>query len=114
MATEGRGLICVPLTEKRCEKLNLKPMVVNNTELMETAFTVSVDLKGNGVIWNFCSDRAKTIKSLVDEKYKPRDLAKPGHIFPLVGKTGGVLRRTGHTEAAIDLPTCILNLRICK
>ena len=104
MATEGRGLICVPLTEKRCKKLNLKPMVVNNTELMETAFTVSVDLKGNGVTSGIsASDRAKTIKSLVDENTKPRDLAKPGHIFPLVGKTGGVLRRTGHTEAAIDL-----------
>ncbi len=104
MATEGRGLICVPLTDERCEKLDLKPMVVNNTELMETAFTVSVDLKGSGVTSGIsASDRSKTIKSLVNKNTKPRDLAKPGHIFPLVGKPGGVLRRTGHTEAAIDL-----------
>ena len=104
MASEGRGLICVPLTSERCSELNLNPMVTNNTELMETAFTVSVDLKGNGVTSGIsASDRSKTIKALVNENTKSRDLAKPGHIFPLVGKSGGVLRRTGHTEAAIDL-----------
>lgn len=104
MASKGRGLICVPLTPERCSQLKLNPMVDNNTELMETAFTVSVDLKGNGVTSGIsASDRSKTIKALVDDNTKPQDLAKPGHIFPLVGKPGGVLRRTGHTEAAVDL-----------
>ena len=104
MASKGRGLVCVPLTPKRCSQLNLNPMVDNNTELMETAFTVSVDLKGNGVTSGIsASDRSKTIRALVDDNTKPQDLAKPGHIFPLVGKPGGVLRRTGHTEAAVDL-----------
>ena len=103
MATHGRGLICAPLTENRCKELGLRPMVSNNTDHMETAFTVSIDLKGNGVTTGIsASDRAKTILSLVDEKTKPFDLARPGHIFPLVAKQGGVLRRTGHTEAAID------------
>ncbi len=103
MATHGRGLICAPLTESRCKELELRPMVSNNTDHMETAFTVSVDLKGNGVTTGIsAADRAKTILALVDPSTKPYDLARPGHIFPLVAKQGGVLRRTGHTEAAID------------
>lgn len=103
MATHGRGLICTPLTESRCKELDLRPMVTNNTDHMETAFTVSVDLKGNGVTTGIsAADRAKTVLSLVDPNTKPHELARPGHIFPLVAKQGGVLRRTGHTEAAID------------
>lgn len=103
MATHGRGLICAPLTESRCKELDLRPMVSNNTDHMETAFTVSVDLKGNGVTTGIsAADRAKTILSLIANTTKPFDLARPGHIFPLVAKQGGVLRRTGHTEAAID------------
>ena len=103
MATHGRGLICTPLTESRCKELELRAMVTNNTDHMETAFTVSVDLKGNGVTTGIStSDRAKTILALVDSNTKPFDLARPGHIFPLIAKQGGVLRRTGHTEAAID------------
>nr|WP_294926546.1 3,4-dihydroxy-2-butanone-4-phosphate synthase [uncultured Flavobacterium sp.] len=103
MATHGRGLICTPLTESRCKELDLRPMVTNNTDHMETAFTVSVDLKGNGVTTGIsAADRAKTVLSLVDLNTKPHELARPGHIFPLVAKQGGVLRRTGHTEAAID------------
>ena len=103
MATHGRGLICAPLTESRCKELDLRPMVSKNTDHMETAFTVSVDLKGNGVTTGIsAADRAKTILSLIANTTKPFDLARPGHIFPLVAKQGGVLRRTGHTEAAID------------
>ena len=103
MATHGKGLICAPLTEKRCDELELHSMVKNNTDHMETAFTVSVDLKGHGVTTGIsASDRAKTILALVNEETKPYDLARPGHIFPLTAKQGGVLRRTGHTEAAID------------
>ncbi len=103
MATHGRGLICAPLTEKRCEDLKLNMMVGNNTDPMETAFTVSVDLKGNGVTTGIsASDRANTILALTDPDTKPHELARPGHIFPLKAKEGGVLRRTGHTEAAID------------
>jgi 3,4-dihydroxy 2-butanone 4-phosphate synthase / GTP cyclohydrolase II len=103
MATHGRGLICAPLTEKRCKELELHSMVVNNTDHMETAFTVSVDLKGNGVTTGIsAADRAKTILALIDDTTKPFKLARPGHIFPLTAKQGGVLRRTGHTEAAID------------
>ncbi|WP_240964185.1 3,4-dihydroxy-2-butanone-4-phosphate synthase [Flavivirga algicola] len=103
MATHGRGLICTPLTENRCKELQLNMMVRNNTDPMETAFTVSVDLRGNGVTTGIsASDRAKTVKSLIDPHTKPFELARPGHIFPLVAKEGGVLRRTGHTEAAID------------
>jgi 3,4-dihydroxy 2-butanone 4-phosphate synthase/GTP cyclohydrolase II len=103
MATHGRGLICAPLTERRCNELELHSMVKNNTDHMETAFTVSVDLKGQGVTTGIsAADRAKTILSLVNEDTKPYDLARPGHIFPLTAKQGGVLRRTGHTEAAID------------
>lgn len=103
MATHGRGLICAPLTENRCKELDLHTMVTNNTDHMETAFTVSIDLKGNGVTTGIsAADRAKTILSLVNTETKPYDLARPGHIFPLIAKQGGVLRRTGHTEAAID------------
>ncbi len=103
MATEGRGLICAPLTETRCKELDLNMMVRNNTDHMETAFTVSIDLKGQGVTTGIsASDRAKTVKALTDPNTKSFDLARPGHIFPLVAKEGGVLRRTGHTEAAID------------
>lgn len=103
MATHGRGLICTPLTEKRCIELELRTMVTNNTDHMETAFTVSVDLKGGGVTTGISAgDRAKTIVALMDENTKPYDLARPGHVFPLIAKQGGVLRRTGHTEAAID------------
>lgn len=103
MATNGRGLICTPLTESRCRELDLGMMVNNNTDPMETAFTVSVDLRGKGVTTGIsASDRALTIKALIDEDTKPFDLARPGHIFPLKAKDGGVLRRTGHTEAAID------------
>ncbi|MBJ6367297.1 3,4-dihydroxy-2-butanone-4-phosphate synthase [Snuella sp. CAU 1569] len=103
MAKHGRGLICAPLTENRCKDLELNMMVRNNTDPMETAFTVSVDLRGNGVTTGIsASDRAKTIKALTDPSTKPFELARPGHIFPLVAKEGGVLRRTGHTEAAID------------
>lgn len=103
MAKHARGLICMPITEKISRKLNLYPMVTNNTDPMDTAFTVSVDLKGSGVTSGIsASDRSKTIKAIVDKNTKPEDLARPGHIFPLIAKDGGVLRRTGHTEAAID------------
>ena len=103
MATHGRGLICAPLTEGRCAELELNMMVNNNTDPMETGFTVSVDLRGKGVTTGIsASDRALTIKALIDKTTKPFDLARPGHIFPLRAKEGGVLRRTGHTEAAID------------
>jgi 3,4-dihydroxy 2-butanone 4-phosphate synthase/GTP cyclohydrolase II len=104
MALHGRGLICAPLTETRCDELGLNMMVQNNTVLHNTQFTVSVDLIGNGCTTGIStSDRSKTIKSLVDPKTKPHDLGRPGHIFPLKAKNGGVLRRTGHTEAAVDL-----------
>ena len=103
MATHGRGLICAPLTEDRCKSLELNMMVHNNTDPMETAFTVSVDLRGNGVTTGIsAADRSKTIQALINPDTKSFDLARPGHIFPLVAKQGGVLRRTGHTEAAID------------
>jgi len=103
MATHGKGLICTPLTEKRCKELNLHVMVTNNTDSMETAFTVSVDLRGNGVTTGISAqDRAKTVQALINPDTKPYDLGRPGHIFPLIAKEGGVLRRTGHTEAAID------------
>jgi len=104
MATHGRGLICAPLTEERCNELSLNMMVENNTVLHHTQFTVSVDLIGHGCTTGISvHDRAKTIKSLVSKETKPNDLGRPGHIFPLRAKEGGVLRRTGHTEAAIDL-----------
>ncbi len=103
MATHGRGLICAPLTENRCKELGLHVMVNNNTDPMETAFTVSVDLRGNGVTTGIsAADRAKSVLALCNSDTKPHDLARPGHIFPLIAKQGGVLRRTGHTEAAID------------
>lgn len=103
MAKHGRGLICAPLTENRCNELELGMMVSNNTDPMETAFTISVDLRGKGVTTGIsASDRALTINALIDKETKPFDLGRPGHIFPLRAKEGGVLRRTGHTEAAID------------
>ena len=103
MATHGRGLICAPLTEERCEDLNLNMMVENNTVLHHTQFTVSVDLIGQGCTTGISvHDRAKTIKALVDPETRPSVLGRPGHIFPLRAKNGGVLRRTGHTEAAVD------------
>jgi len=104
MATHGRGLICAPLVEDRCEKLGLELMVGKNTAAFETPFTVSVDLVGHGCTTGISTaDRAKTIKALVDDSIDPSELGKPGHIFPLKAKRGGVLRRAGHTEAAIDL-----------
>ncbi|MCB0402393.1 MAG: bifunctional 3,4-dihydroxy-2-butanone-4-phosphate synthase/GTP cyclohydrolase II [Flavobacteriales bacterium] len=104
MATHGRGLICAPLIEDRCEELDLNLMVGNNTVLHETPFTVSVDLIGNGCTTGIStSDRAKTIQALIDPNTKAADLGRPGHIFPLKARKGGVLRRAGHTEAVIDL-----------
>ena len=103
MATHGRGLICAPLIEDRCEQLGLDLMVGSNTAVFETPFTVSVDLIGHGCTTGIsASDRAKTIQALVDDRIHPDELGKPGHIFPLKAKRGGVLRRAGHTEAAID------------
>jgi len=103
MATYGKGLICAPLTESRCDELGLELMVGKNTALHQTPFTVSVDLIGKGTTTGISAiDRAKTIKALVDRTTKPEDLGRPGHVFPLKAKEGGVLRRTGHTEAAID------------
>ena len=103
MATHGRGLICAPITEAHCKELKLDMMVGNSTDPMETGFTISVDLRGNGVTTGIsASDRAKTIQSLIDPETRSFDLSRPGHIFPLKAKEGGVLRRTGHTEAAID------------
>ncbi|MEG0918282.1 MAG: 3,4-dihydroxy-2-butanone-4-phosphate synthase, partial [Myroides sp.] len=95
MATHGRGLICAPLTQKRCKELDLHPMVINNTVLHQTAFTVSVDLIGHGCTTGISAhDRSKTIEFLVKDDTKPEDLGRPGHIFPLIAKEGGVLRRT--------------------
>ena len=105
MATHGRGLICAPITESIAKRLKLNLMVGTNTDPQDTAFTVSVDLKGNGVTTGIsANDRAKTIKALIDETIKANQFSRPGHVFPLLAKNGGVLRRTGHTEAAIDLP----------
>lgn len=104
MVQHGRGLLCTPLTEKRCQELGLDMMVENNTVLHHTQFTVSIDLKGNGCTTGISAhDRAKTIEALVKKETKPDDFGRPGHIFPLRAKEGGVLRRTGHTEAAVDL-----------
>lgn len=104
MATHGRGLICAPIDERRADELNLNLMVNSNTSLHETAFTVSIDLIGQGCTTGISAyDRATGIRALVDPNTQPADFARPGHIFPLRAKTGGVLRRTGHTEAAIDL-----------
>jgi 3,4-dihydroxy 2-butanone 4-phosphate synthase/GTP cyclohydrolase II len=103
MATHGRGLICCPITQQRVKELELNMMVTNNSDPMETAFTVSVDLRGHGVTTGIsASDRALTIKAIINKDTQSHDLTKPGHIFPLRAKDGGVLRRTGHTEAAID------------
>ena len=104
MTHHGRGLLCAPLLEKRCKELGLDMMVENNTVLHHTQFTVSIDLKGEGCTTGISVfDRAKTIKALVKPETKPEDFGRPGHIFPLKAKEGGVLRRTGHTEAAVDL-----------
>jgi len=104
MATHGKGLICTPLLEKRCEELGLDLMIGKNTAAFETPFTVSVDLIGNGCTTGIsASDRSKTIQALVDPKTNKNQLGKPGHIFPLKAREGGVLRRAGHTEASIDL-----------
>jgi 3,4-dihydroxy 2-butanone 4-phosphate synthase/GTP cyclohydrolase II len=103
MVKEGRGLMCAPLTSERCKELGLDPMVRKNTAEHETAFTVSVDLLGQGCTTGIsASDRSKTIQALVNPNTKPEDLGRPGHIFPLIAADGGVLRRTGHTEASID------------
>ncbi len=104
MATHGRGLVCAPLTRERCEELDLHPMVGQNTAIYETNFTVSVDLQGYGCTTGIsASDRSKTIKALIDPNIDPKELGRPGHIFPLIAMDGGVLRRTGHTEATVDL-----------
>ena len=104
MATHGRGLICTPLLESRCKKLGLELMIGKNTAAFETPFTISVDLIGHGCTTGIsASDRAKTVKALVDPNIDPNELGKPGHIFPLKAREGGVLRRAGHTEAAVDL-----------
>ncbi len=104
MSIHGRGLICASLTEERCMELNLQPMVVDNTSLHETAFMVSVDLIGHGCTTGISAqDRSKTLQALINKETKPEDLGRPGHIFPLRAKKGGVLRRAGHTEATIDL-----------
>lgn len=104
MATEGRGLICAPLLEERCEELGLDLMVKSNSAVYETAFTVSVDLNGHGCTTGIsASDRSKTVQALIDPNIDPAELGKPGHIFPLRAKKGGVLRRAGHTEAAVDI-----------
>src|SRR4028118_1958887 len=103
MSTHGRGLICVPLLDERCNELELELMVNNNTALHETAFTVSVDLLGHGCTTGISAhDRSKTIQALINPNTKPEELGKPGHIFPLRAKKGGVLRRAGHTEATVD------------
>ena len=103
MATHGRGLICAPLIEDRCEELDLELMVGKNTAEYETPFTVSVDLIGQGCTTGIsASDRSKTVQALVNPLTRPSELGKPGHIFPLKARRGGVLRRAGHTEAAID------------
>src|ERR1043165_1328696 len=104
MSKHGRGLICAPITEQRCDELRLNLMVENNTVLHQTPFTVTVDLKGHGCTTGISAqDRAKTVQALIDPNTKPEDLGRPGHIFPLRAKKGGVLRRTGHTEATVDL-----------
>lgn len=105
MARFGRGLICAPITRERAKELDLHPMVNQNTATLETSFTVSVDLLGHGCTTGIsASDRSKTTLALVNPETKPADLGRPGHVFPLIAKDGGVLRRSGHTEAAIDLP----------
>ena len=104
MSTHGRGLICAALPEERCEELDLQPMVASNTSLHETAFTVSIDLLGHGCTTGISAhDRSKTIQALINPESTPEDFGRPGHIFPLRAKRGGVLRRAGHTEATVDL-----------
>ena len=104
MATHGKGLICAPITHTRCEELNLDLMVGKNTASHETNFTISVDLLGHGCTTGIsATDRSKTVLALTDPAMKPEDFGRPGHIFPLMAKEGGVLRRAGHTEAAVDL-----------
>jgi len=104
MATHGRGLICAPISEERCDKLGLEMMVSNNSAAYETPFTVSIDLIGHGCTTGIsASDRAKTVLAMIDPITRPEELGKPGHIFPLRARNGGVLRRAGHTEAAVDL-----------
>ncbi|MEJ6505774.1 MAG: bifunctional 3,4-dihydroxy-2-butanone-4-phosphate synthase/GTP cyclohydrolase II [Crocinitomicaceae bacterium] len=104
MATHGRGLICAPISEKRCDNLGLELMVKNNSAAYETPFTISIDLMGHGCTTGIsASDRSKTILAMIDPATKPEELGKPGHIFPLRARNGGVLRRAGHTEAAVDL-----------
>lgn len=104
MATHGRGLICAPLLEDKCDELGLDLMVSSNSAAYETPFTVSVDLNGHGCTTGIsASDRSKTVQALIDPNIKPEELGKPGHIFPLRAKKGGVLRRAGHTEAAVDI-----------
>src|SRR6185312_11802030 len=106
MSKNGRGLICMPISEQRCDELNLNLMVNKNTALHATPFTVSVDLLGHGCTTGISAhDRAKTVQAIIDPETKPEDLGRPGHIFPLRAMSGGVLRRTGHTEATIDLAT---------
>ena len=113
MATHGRGLICVPLLEKRCNELSLDLMVGKNTDPMKTQFTISVDKIGNGCTTGISAyDRSETVKALADPKTHVNDLSRPGHIFPLKAMNGGVLRRAGHTEAAIDLAR-LANLNPC-
>lgn len=105
MAKYGRGLICVAITAERADELKLERMVQNNTATMSTAFTVSVDLLGNGCTTGIsASDRSLTVKALVDKNTKPEDLGRPGHIFPLIAHPEGVNARLGHTEASVDLP----------
>lgn len=104
MATHGKGLICMPMTESRCKEMKLDLMVGNNTASHETNFTVSIDLLGNGCTTGIsASDRSKTVLALINSASKPDDFGRPGHIFPLMAKDGGVIRRAGHTEAAVDL-----------
>ena len=104
MATYGRGLICTPLTAERCDELDLKPMQQQNTALHQTAFTISIDLVGYGCSTGISAyDRSTGIRKLTESSIEPSDYARPGHIFPLIAKDGGVLRRAGHTEAAVDL-----------
>lgn len=102
MITEGRGLVCVPITQQRADELNLKPMVQQNTDFHGTAFTVSVDHKDTTTGIS-AHERSITVKGLIDPEAKAGDFRKPGHMFPLIAKDGGVLRRAGHTEAAVDL-----------
>jgi 3,4-dihydroxy 2-butanone 4-phosphate synthase / GTP cyclohydrolase II len=105
MSKFGRGLICTAITEERAQELSLERMVQNNTATHSTAFTVSVDLLGNGCTTGIsASDRSKTVQALVDKNTKPEDLGRPGHIFPLIANPNGVLGRMGHTEASVDLP----------